>query len=254
MLIGFGTSSPLSFHRRSLFPQLLALLLAICVAATSLSACGVAGDKPSTSAPGGISDPDALSDACAERMIAIFDWTTERLEVLAKDLIDGRKSLVDVTPEEERINKESGQMVMDLESNCAERAEELRQLADRSDQESRSSSDCDDCLSVRQLAEEFEANSFATEQRYRNTRHNFGGEVESIDREPSVPPKPLVRVRSDGARITFRFGWDEDYSWVLRLSKGDWVKANCKVSSIGTPWGSGSDKVIPFLDECTKAD
>ena len=173
---------------------------------------------------------------------------------MAKDLIDGRKSLLEVTPEEERINKESGQMILDLETNCAEKAEELRQLADRSDQEDRSSSDCDDCLSLRKLAEEFEANSFATEQRYRFTRHSFGGEVESIEQEPSVPPKPIVRVRSDGARITFRFGWDEDYSWVLRLSKGDWVKANCEIRSIGIPWGSGSDKVVPFLDECTKAD
>ena len=250
-------TSPLPPFRRYSFRLRypLASLFCLVVVVVLPIACGLASDKPRTSAPGGINDSDALWDACQERIGAIFDWRTERLKVLAKDLIDGRKSLLDATAEEERINKEQGQMVLELESNCAEKDDALRQLADRATREiKQSSSDCDDCLSIRQLNEEYEANSFATDQRYRGTRHNFEGTVESIDQEPSVPPKPLVRVQSDGARITFRFGWDEDYSWVLRLSKGDWVKANCRVSSIGTPWGSGGDKVVPFLDECTKAN
>lgn len=107
-----------------------------------------------------------------------------------------------------------------------------------SDKEERSSSGCGNCLSMRQLNEEYEANSFATQQKYRGTRHNFEGTVESIDQEPSVPPKPLIRARSGGETITFSFGWDEDYSWVLALSKGDWVKVNCPDTQCRQPLGT----------------
>ena len=248
-------ASPLPPSRWRSFRLRHPLASFFCLVAVALLpvACGLAGDKPSTSAPGGINDSNALWDACMERGIAIDDWSTEKLRKLANDLIEGRKSLLDATTEEEWINKENGQMKLELESNCAEKADALRQSANRADQEiKQSSSDCDDCLSIRQLSEEYEANSFSTDQRYSGTRHNFGGTVESIDQEPSVPPKPIVRVRSDGGRITFRFGWDEDYSWVLELSKGDWVKANCEISSIGSTWTSND--TVPFLKDCTETD
>lgn len=244
---------PLS-HRLVLCPRYsLASFFCLVLVTILLVACGDASGKPSTSAPGGFNDPDALWYACMQRETEINDWTTAKLWELANDLIEDRKSLVDVTAEEERINRENGQMKLDLESNCAETDEELQLSAHRSDQESRSSSDCDDCLSIRQLNEEYEANSFATQQKYRGTRHNFHGTVESIDQEPSVPPKPLVRVKSDGVRITFRFGWDEDYRWVLALSKGDWVKANCRITTVSNIWAS-DDAIVPSLDECTEAD
>ena len=60
-------------------------------------------------------------------------------------------------------------------------------------------------------------------------------------------------MNSGGAKITFRFGWDEDYSWVLALNKGDWVKANCRIRSAHNIWASGNT-VTPSLGECTKAD
>ena len=138
-----------------------------------------------------------------ERSVEIVDWTGERLRKVASDLIEGRKSLVEATSDEERINREEGQMMMALETNCGKRAEELSQLAGRATRESEQSpSDCDDCFSVRQLNEEYEANSFATELRYRNTRHDFKAEqVEAVDQEPSVPPKPIIRVRVDGGEV-----------------------------------------------------
>ena len=183
----------------------------------------------------------------------INDWELEKFEELESDLMEGRKPVPDVTIGQERVAKEAGQMRWDLEANCVTRANKLRQSGSNSDKEERSSSGCGNCLSMRRLNEEYEANSFATQQKYRGTRHNFEGTVESIDQEPSVPPKPLIRARSGKVRITFRFGWDEDYSWVLALSKGDWVKVNCQIRSADKPWAS-SDAVIPSLDECTKAD
>ena len=162
-------------------------------------------------------------------------------------------ALVDATAEQERVEKEAGQMRWDLEANCHARADELRRSGSNSGREGRSPSSCDDCLSIRQLNEEYEANQFATRQRYRGTRHNFEGTVESIDQEPSVPPKPLIRVRSGGARITFSFDWGEDYGWVFALIKGDWVKMNCRIRTVHNIWASG-DTVSPSLEDCTKAD
>ena len=230
------------------------LACALLLTALVLLSCGVLEDSPDTSAPGGVSNSDELWDACMDREMAIFDWRTEKLKVLAKDLIEGRQSLPDVMPEEERINKESERMITDLETNCAERAEEIRQLADRAEQEKKSTSDCDDCLSIRQLNEEYEANSFVAEQKYTRTRHNFGGKVESIGRDVLNPSKPLVRVQADGATLAFRLGKDEDDGWALALSKGDWVKANCLITSIHVTWTSGSYQMVPSLHGCTQAD
>lgn len=253
MLIVLCTLSFLSSPWRSLYSQPLALFLTIFVAATLLVACGIADSKPSTSPPGGVDDPEELRQACDERIASIWDWKNEKSDARWIDILDGNLTVEEGNEEEGRLIGEVQEMVKELERNCDARAEELRQSANRSNGERRSSSDCDDCLSIRQLNEEYEANSFATNQRYKGTRHNFGGTVESIDQEPSVPPKPLVRVSSGGAKITFRFGWDEDYSWVLALSKGDWVKANCRISIVDNIWASGNT-VTPFLDECTKAD
>ena len=223
------------------------------IATVLLLACGIVSGKPSTSAPGGINDPDELWDACNERFSEIDDWARTKSEELDDDFFQGRKDFLDAATEQKQVLEDAGRMRSELDANCAEKADELRQAATNSDEERRSSRNCDDCLSIRQLNEDYEANSFATDQAYWGTRHNFGGTVESVDQEPSVPPKPLVRVRSDGARITFRFGWDDDYSWALDVRKGDWVKANCRITRVGTSWSSGNT-VIPFLDECVKAD
>lgn len=245
---------PLSAHICSnhLIPRPAAFSVAI-LAAMLLLACGLVSGKPSTSAPKGFDDPDALLRACNERFSEIDDWERTKSKELDDAFFQGRKDFLDAAVEQEQVWEEAGRMRSELDFNCADRANELRQSATGSDERGRSSRDCDDCLSIRQLNEEYKANSFATQQKYRGTRHNFGGTVESIDQEPSVPPKPLVRVRSDGAKITFRFGWDENYSWALELNRGDWVKANCKINRVGTNWASG-DTVIPFLDECTEAD
>ena len=64
-------------------------------------------------------------------------------------------------------------------------------------------------------------------------RHNFTGTVDSVDNDYSVPPKPLVRIKSGGSTIALRFDWGGDHSWITALSKGDRVRANCVVSSLG---------------------
>ena len=196
---------------------------------------------------GGVDDPEELRQACDELLASIYDWKNEKSDATWSDIVEENMTVEEGNEEEGRLIREMQEMVGELQRNCDAKVEELLRSDDESD------SNCDDCLSIRQLNEEYEANSFATNQRYKGTRHNFGGTVESIDQEPSVPPKPLVRVRSDGAKITFRFGWDEDYSWVLELSKGDWVKANCRIRSVDNIWSSGNT-VTPSLDECTKAD
>ena len=227
---------------------------------TAVVACGMIGGKPSTSAPGGIDDPAEMQQACAERQTAIDEWERDKLRGLDDDFFEGRKEFFEAEGEQKRVIEEAEAMRWDLGLDCTKKSYELSQSggdsnsSNGSDGDKRSSSGCSDCLSVRQLAEEYEANSFSAQQRYVGTRHTFQGTVESVDQEPSIPPKPVIRVRSDGGTISLRFDWGEDYSWVMALSKGDPVRASCKIRNLGTRFGSSSNAVIPSLDECVEAD
>lgn len=111
--------------------------------------------------------------------------------------------------------------------------------------------DCLDCVTASQLAEEYEANSIRAREKYVGKRHNFAGEVQSIENDLSVPPKPLVRIKSGGDDLALRFDWDGDHSWVTELSKGDRVRANCVITRLGPNIFQGG-KVIPSLEQCTQ--
>ena len=149
--------------------------LSVILIATLLLACGIVSGKPSTSAPGGIDDPDEFLRACNERFSEIDDWERTKSKELDDDFLRGRKNFLDAATEQEQVWEDARRMRSELDANCAEKADELRQAAANSDEEKRPSRNCDDCLSIRDLNEEHEANSFVTEQKYRGARHNFGG-------------------------------------------------------------------------------
>ena len=110
-------------------------------------------------------------------------------------------------------------------------------------------SECEDCLTVSQLAEEYEANSLRARQEYVGKRRDFVGKVESVERDRSVPPKPLIRLKSGGDDLVVRFDWADDYSWVADLNKGDQIMVNCVITSLG-PNPFQGNKVTPSLDQC----
>ena len=112
-------------------------------------------------------------------------------------------------------------------------------------------SECEDCLTVSQLAEEYEANSLRARQEYVGKRRDFAGEVESVERDRSVPPKPLIRLKSGGDDLVVRFDWGDDYSWVTDLNKGHQIMVNCVITSLG-PNPFQGNKVTPSLDQCTR--
>ena len=74
-----------------------------------------------------------------------------------------------------------------------------------------------------------------------------------MERDLSVPPKPLVRVRSGRAEIVFTFDWGEEYGWVMELNKGDPVKANCEIANIGDSFWA-PNVITPSLRECRAID
>ena len=121
--------SVLTYSNRR-FLRSVVLSIAI-LAAALLLACGLASGKPSTSAPEGFNNPDELLIACGELSEAISDW--ERAELRTKiqeqddDIVQGRKSWEEATAELEQIQGEAGRMKDELDADCAERAEELRQ-------------------------------------------------------------------------------------------------------------------------------
>ena len=237
---------------RKQFCLVVLLLLAL---PTLLLSCNVVSGKPSASVPGGVDSVSELSRACSERLSAIRAWEAEKQAKVDEDFFSGEKRGLESLAEAERVSEEADDMRRELMENCREREEEIAESASGPESGARQASRCGDCFSVSRLSEQYEANAYATALRYGGTRHNFGGIVESVDREPSVPPKPLIRVvAEDGARLTFRFDWDGDYGWVSGLKKGDWVKVNCEMGSLGTSWEVRSGTVTPYLSGCTKVD
>ena len=112
-------------------------------------------------------------------------------------------------------------------------------------------SDCEDCVTVRQLAKEYEANSLRARQEYVGKRHDFSGTVENVENDYAVPPRPLIRMKSGGVRLVVRFDWGDDHSWVTDLNKGDQIMVNCVITNL-RPTPFQNNKVIPFLDKCTR--
>ena len=91
-------------------------------------------------------------------------------------------------------------------------------------------------VSVNQIKQEIESNSFAAKQKYEGTRRFFDGTVMGIYPSPT------------GARIEIRVGGEYDYSgetlryeldrgvdptWISGLNKGDTLQVDCKIEDVG---------------------
>lgn len=113
------------------------------------------------------------------------------------------------------------------------------------------SSGCDDCLNIDDLFDEYRANSYSAKQKYRGTRHNFSGVVEAVDQDSAVPPRPLVRLKSSGEYIVFKFDWGENYDWISKLRKGDKATANCRIARLDHNLFDPEDITL-YLEKCTQ--
>ena len=111
--------------------------------------------------------------------------------------------------------------------------------------------DCQDCITIGEIIEDYQANSIRAERLHVGKRYNIAGKIESITEDWAVPPRPLVRVKSGGKRGSLTFSWDGDHEWLLEYSKGDYILANCRVTGLLT-LAIGVERGTPDLEECTQ--
>ena len=94
-------------------PGAFALLLILLLMAAFLS-CGVVGGKPSTSAPGGIDNPDELLRACSERDREIDEWKRREERKLEDDFIEEGKSIWQIAARLDQIDRDARAMSRDV--------------------------------------------------------------------------------------------------------------------------------------------
>ena len=129
------------------------------------------------------------------------------------------------------------------------------------------SSACPECIALKTMVQEYDANRLRAESKYPGRRFDVTGKIADIGEDRRN--RPLIEVEVGVKARDFSLVTAEEYEyqvttvmpfegwsdWIIEKSKGDSVEANCLVTGFKEVW-SLTDKTywVPRLDECRRVE
>ena len=130
--------------------------------------------------------------------------------------------------------------------------------------------DCQDCIGLRTLMDEYEANPLRSQEEYLGRRMDVGGTIYGIERQPNskyigddlvvgidlgITIKDQHLFTGDTVKIplvaALRFRDTDKNAWVLQKNKGERILASCIMAHFSErPTLKGKVYGIPILNQC----
>ncbi len=129
------------------------------------------------------------------------------------------------------------------------------------------SSACPECIALKTMVQEYDANRLRAESKYPGRRFDVAGKIVDIregrrnlaliEVEVGVKARDLTLFTEEEFeyQVTTVMPFKEWSDWIIEKSTGDSVEANCLVKGFKKVWSlPGKTYGVPRLDECRRVD